>query len=67
METFTANVEMMRNAVEDVIKAAKEITGKMDNFKNGFQETAEQLMQATQEFTKKTTKNLAMTASYHTH
>jgi hypothetical protein len=67
METFTANVETMRDAVEHVTAAAKEITGKMDDFKDGFQETAEQLTQATQDFTEKTTESLATTTPHHTH
>lgn len=69
METFAANVETMRDAVEHVTAAAKEITGKMDDLKDGFQETAEQLTQATQDFTEKTTENLAMATAtpYHTH
>jgi hypothetical protein len=40
METFTVNVATMHNAVEHVMAAAKEITGKMDDFNDGFQETA---------------------------
>ena len=49
METFAANVETMHNVVEHVTAAAKEITGKMDNFKDGFQETMDQLAQAMHE------------------
>lgn len=43
IEAFTANVETMRDTVEHVTGAAREITGKMDDFKDGFQESAEQL------------------------
>ena len=67
MESFAANVETMRDAVEHVTAAAKEITGKMDDFKDGFQETAEQLTQATQDFTEKTTENLATTTATPPH
>jgi predicted nucleic acid-binding Zn-ribbon protein len=67
METFAANVETMRDAVEHIMAAAKEITGKMDDFKDGFQETAEQLMQATQDFTEKTTENRATTMATPHH
>jgi uncharacterized protein YoxC len=69
METFAANVEMMQDTMEHVTTAAKEITSKMDDLKDDFQEMAEQLMQATQDFTEKTTENLAMAmaTSYHDH
>ena len=59
METFNMNVETMRDAVEHVTEAAKKITGKMEEFNDGFQETAEQLAQATQELTEKTTEKTA--------
>ena len=59
METFNTNIEMMRDAVEHVTKVAKNITGRMEEFNNGFQETAEQLTQATQELTEKTTEKTA--------
>ena len=68
METFATNVEMMHDMVEHIMVAAIEITNKMDDFKDGFQETAEQLTQAMQDFTKKTTENLTtMTTPHHTH
>ena len=47
METFTVDMEAMRDAVEHVTEAAKMITKKMDEFKDGFQGTADQLAQAT--------------------
>ena len=65
MEPFTANVETMRDVVEHITMATKEITGKMNNFKNGFQETVEQLTQVMQDFTKKATENLTMTTPCH--
>ena len=67
METFAANIEMMRDAMEYVTMATKEITGKMNNFKDGFQEMGEQLIQAMQDFTKKATENLTMTTPCHTY
>jgi len=51
--------------VEHVMAAAIEITDKMDDFKDGFQETAEQLTQAMQDFTEKTTENLTTTTTPH--
>ena len=54
METFTADMEAMRDAVEHVTEAAKTITKKMDEFNDGFQETADQLAQATIDLTEKT-------------
>ena len=53
LEAFTTDVETMRDAVEHVTRAAKVITGKMDEFNDGFQETTEQLVQATQELTER--------------
>jgi uncharacterized protein YoxC len=69
METFATNVETMCDMVEHVTAAAKEITSKMDDLKDDFQEMAEQLMQAMQDFTEKTMENLAMAMAtpYHTH
>ena len=69
METFAANIETMRDAVEHVTAAAKEITSRINNFKDRFQEMAEQLMQAMQEFTEKTMENLATATAtpQHTH
>jgi hypothetical protein len=69
METFATNVETMRDAVEHVTAAAKEITSKMDDFKDNFQEMAEQLTQATQDFTEKAMENLATATAipHHAH
>lgn len=53
LDTFTSNVETMRDAVEHVTGAAKEMTGKLSDFNDGFQESAEQLAQATHELTEK--------------
>jgi len=54
MESFASNVEIMRDVVEHVTEAAKMITSKMEDFNDGFQESAEQLAQATHELTEKT-------------
>jgi hypothetical protein len=51
LEAFVTNMETMRDTVEHVTGAAKEITGKMGEFNDDFQETANQLAQATQELT----------------
>jgi hypothetical protein len=69
MKTFAANVEMMCDAVEHIMAMAKEITSKMDNFKDDFQKMVEQLTQVTQDFIEKTMENLAMTTAtpHHTH
>jgi len=53
METFAANVNDMRDVVEHVTRVAKLVTGKMDKLNDRFQETADQLAQATQELAKK--------------
>lgn len=49
LESFNSNVENMRDAVEHVTVAAKEFTGKMNDFNDGFHDSAEHLAQATQE------------------
>ena len=54
LDSFTSNVENMRDAVEHVTTAAKNITNKLSDFNDGFQESAEHLAQATQELTDKT-------------
>ena len=54
MDSFTSNVENMRDTVEHVTIAAKNITSKLSEFNDGFQESAEHLVQATQELTDKT-------------
>ena len=54
LESFATNVENMRDAVEHVTVAAKNITSKLSDFNDGFQESAEHLAQATQELTEKT-------------
>jgi predicted Zn-dependent protease with MMP-like domain len=61
MEAFASNVEKMRDAVdsEHVTVAAKNITGKLNDFNDGFQESAEHLVQATQELTEKTSEKSA--------
>jgi methyl-accepting chemotaxis protein len=56
MESFNLDVEAMRDAVEHITEAAKMITEKMDNSNNGFQETADQLVWATQELTEKSNR-----------
>jgi methyl-accepting chemotaxis protein len=53
LEAFATDVETMRDAVEHITRAAKVITGKMDEFNDGFQETTEQLVQAMQELTER--------------
>lgn len=53
LDTFTSNVETMRDAVEHVTGAMKEMTGKLSEFNDGFHESAEHLVQATQELTEK--------------
>ena len=69
MEAFATSVETMCDAVEHVMTAAKEITGKMDDLKDDFHKTAEHLTQVTQDFAGKTTENLAVATAtpYHTH
>jgi hypothetical protein len=59
IDSFSTNVETMRDAVEHVTNAAKEITGKLNEFGDGFQESAEQLAQATHELTEKTADKMA--------
>jgi hypothetical protein len=67
LDSFSANVETMRDAVEHVTGAAKDITGKLGEFNDGLQESADQLAQATQELTEKTTENnKASTNKEHT-
>lgn len=58
MDTFSSNVDNMRDAVEHVTAAAKNITGKLNEFNDGFQESAEQITQATQELTEKTAEKM---------
>jgi len=58
MENFNTNVETMRDAVEHITEAAKKITGKMDELNNGFQDTAEQIAQVTQELMEKTAEKI---------
>jgi hypothetical protein len=53
MDMFSSNVDTMRDTVEHVSAAAKDITGKLNEFNDGFQESAEHLAQATQELTEK--------------
>ena len=48
----------MRDTVEHVTTAAKDITNKMGEFHDGFQESAEQLAQVTQDYVEKTTDKL---------
>ena len=73
MASFTTEVETMRDAVEHVTVAAKDIKGKMEDFNKGFQETAEQLAQATHELTEKTAENAnviaekSLTQNHHHH
>jgi hypothetical protein len=59
LDTFSSNVETMRDAVEHVTIAAKDITGKLNEFNDGFHESAEQLAQATQELTDRTSEKAA--------
>jgi hypothetical protein len=49
-------MDAMRDAVEHVTVAEKKITSKMEDFNDGFQESAEQLAQATHELMEKTTE-----------
>jgi len=77
MENFNTNIKTMRDAVEHVTEAAKAIIGKMEEFNDSFQETADQLAQATQELVEKTTEKApdhgyqpptyAATAQYQLH
>jgi methyl-accepting chemotaxis protein len=57
MTSFMAKVETMRDTVKHVTVAAKDIKGKMEDFNEGYQETANQLAQATHELTEKTAEN----------
>lgn len=57
MTVFTAEVETMRDAVEHVTVAVIDIKGKMEDFNKGFQETADQLAQATHKLMEKTAEN----------
>ena len=41
LDSFTANVETMQDAVEHVTGAAKDITRKMSDFSDGLQESTE--------------------------
>jgi hypothetical protein len=59
LDTFSSNVETMRDAVEHVTIAAKDITGKLNEFNDGFHESAEQLAQATQELTDRTSEKVS--------
>jgi len=52
IESLTMNTEDMHNAVEHITSA----TGKIEEFNNEFQAMMEQLVQATQELTEKTTE-----------
>ena len=54
LDVLSSNVDTMRDAVEHVTTAAKDITGRLTEFNDGVQESAEQ--QATQELTDKTTE-----------
>jgi len=77
IEDFNMNMETMRDAVEHVTKAAKKITGKMDKLNDGFQDTAEQIAQVTQELmekncrkdhrTRKPTINIHSCSPYQPH
>ena len=51
LDSFTSNIEVMRDTVEHITDAAKDFTGKINNINDGFQESAEQLAQTTQELT----------------
>lgn len=57
LDTFVGNVDTMRDAVEHVTSAAKEVTGKLNEFNDGFQVSAEHLAQATQDLVDKTAEN----------
>jgi hypothetical protein len=60
IEAFTTKVETMRDAVEHVTVAAKDLKGKVADLNKGFegfQETAHQLMHAIHELMEKTAKN----------
>ena len=57
LDTFTSNIETMRDAVEHITGTTKEMTGKLSEFNNGFQESAKHLVQATQELTEKAADN----------
>jgi methyl-accepting chemotaxis protein len=66
MTAFMAEVETMRDTVKHVTVAAIDIKGKMEDFNEGFQETADQLAQAAHELTEKTAKNTnTMIGSWH--
>ena len=66
METFATNVNNMRDMVEHVTRVAKLVMGKMDKLNDGFQETADQLAQATQELTEKAVATTNTTMSVPT-
>ena len=63
LDSFTANVETMRDAVEHVTGAAKNISRKMSDFSDGLQESTEQLTQAAQDITEKTADRIPDTTS----
>jgi methyl-accepting chemotaxis protein len=54
MESFNVNIETMRDVVEHITGAVKEIMQKMSKFKDEFQETSEKLAQTSQDLTDKT-------------
>jgi hypothetical protein len=57
MEAFNTNVETMRDAVEHVTNAARDITTKIDEIKDGLGESTDHVMEAMQEL-KNTTHKL---------
>ena len=64
MDTFSANVDNMRDAVEHVTATTKNITGKLNDFNDGFHESAEQITQATQELMEKTTERITPSGNH---
>jgi hypothetical protein len=67
MEAFTAEVETLQDTVEHITGATKDITNKMDELNDGFQETADQLAQASQDLVEKSTENTGHTVSDNTY
>jgi hypothetical protein len=59
IEVLMADMETMRDIVEHITEATKMITKKIDEFNDGFQETANQLAQATIDLMEKTTEAIA--------
>jgi hypothetical protein len=57
METFNVNVEMMRDAVEHITNAARDITTKIDEIKDGLGKSTDHITEVTQEL-KNTTHEL---------